>query len=70
MPFDILLSKAPDFASARAPVAPLEQFEFSAAFRRDAGAIRLTINGKDQGALGDDGEVLTRTVKVPAPPSR
>ena len=36
----------------------------------DAGAIRLTINGKDQGALGDDGEVLTRTVKVPAPPSR
>jgi hypothetical protein len=36
----------------------------------DAGAIRLTINGKDQGPLGDDGEVLTRTVKVPAPPNR
>jgi hypothetical protein len=36
----------------------------------DAGAIRLTINGKDQGRLGDDGEVLTRTVKVPAPPNR
>jgi len=36
----------------------------------DAGAIRLTINGKDQGPLGDDGEVLTRTVKVPASPDR
>jgi hypothetical protein len=36
----------------------------------DAGAIRLTINGKDQGRLGDDGEILTRTVKVPAPPNR
>jgi hypothetical protein len=36
----------------------------------DAGAIRLTINGKDQGPLGDDGEVLTRTVKVPAPTKR
>jgi hypothetical protein len=36
----------------------------------DAGAIRLTINGKDQGPLGDDGEVLTRTVKVPATPNR
>jgi hypothetical protein len=36
----------------------------------DAGAIRLTINGKDQGPLGDDGEVLTRTVKVPASPNR
>ena len=36
----------------------------------DAGAIRLTINGKDQGALGGDGEVLTRTVKIPPSPKR
>ena len=36
----------------------------------DAGAIRLTINGKDQGALGGEGEVLTRTLKIPASPKR
>jgi hypothetical protein len=36
----------------------------------DAGAIRLTINGKDQGKLGDDGEVLTRTLKIPPSPNR
>ena len=46
---------------------------FAPANKRDraggrGGAIRLqTINGKDQGPLGDDGEVLTRTVKITAP---
>jgi hypothetical protein len=36
----------------------------------DAGALRLTINGKDQGALGGDGEVVTRTLKIPPSPKR
>jgi hypothetical protein len=36
----------------------------------DAGAIRLTINGKDQGAFGAEGEVLTRILKIPASPKR
>jgi len=34
----------------------------------DAGAIRLTVDGKDHGALGQDGQILTRTWN--APPSR
>jgi hypothetical protein len=36
----------------------------------DAGAIRLTMNGQDRGTLGRDGEVVTRTLKTPAPPNR
>jgi hypothetical protein len=36
----------------------------------DAGAIRLSINGQDQGALGPDGEVITRTFTSAAPPGR
>lgn len=36
----------------------------------NAGAIRLTINGEDRGTLGREGEVVTRTVKTPAPSNR
>jgi hypothetical protein len=32
----------------------------------DAGAIRVAIDGKDQGPLGRDGEVVTRTFTAPA----
>jgi hypothetical protein len=32
----------------------------------DAGAVRLEIGGKDQGTLGRDGEVVTRTFTLPA----
>lgn len=32
----------------------------------DAGAVRLSIRGADQGALGRDGQVVTRTFDVPA----
>ncbi len=31
----------------------------------DAGAVRLSINGTDQGPLGRDGEVVTRSFSVP-----
>ena len=31
----------------------------------DAGAVRLTIGGKDQGTLGKNGEVVTRTFAIP-----
>jgi hypothetical protein len=31
----------------------------------DAGAVRLSIGGQDQGALGRDGEVVTRTFSLP-----
>ena len=34
----------------------------------DAGAVRVSIAGKDQGPLGRDGEVATRTFTPPAPP--
>lgn len=33
----------------------------------DAGALRLSIGGKDQGPLGPDGVVVTRTFSVPGP---
>lgn len=36
----------------------------------DAGAVRLTIRGEDQGVLGRDGEVVTRSFTVPAAPPR
>ena len=32
----------------------------------DAGAVRLTIRGEDQGTLGRDGQVVTRSFTVPA----
>jgi Domain of unknown function (DUF4115) len=35
----------------------------------DAGAIRLTVRGQDQGVLGRTGEVVTRTFNVPPPPA-
>jgi uncharacterized protein DUF4115 len=36
----------------------------------DAGAVRLSIAGQDQGVLGGAGEVVTRTFTVPAAPAR
>lgn len=33
----------------------------------DAGSLRLTIDGQDRGALGPEGEVITRTIRTPAP---
>ena len=36
----------------------------------DAGAVKLSIRGKDQGALGRDGQVVTRTFPVPPAPPR
>jgi uncharacterized protein DUF4115 len=36
----------------------------------DAGAVRLAINGQDQGRLGRDGEVVTRTLTLPAASKR
>jgi cytoskeleton protein RodZ len=32
----------------------------------NAGAVRVTVNGEDRGLLGAEGEVLTRTVRIPA----
>lgn len=36
----------------------------------DAGAVRLLLHGRDQGSLGRDGEVVTRTFTVPPSPER
>jgi hypothetical protein len=36
----------------------------------DAGAIRVTINGKDQGVLGRDGQIAARTWTAPPAPAR
>jgi hypothetical protein len=36
----------------------------------DAGAVRLSLGGQDQGFLGPEGQVVTRTFRVPAPPAR
>jgi hypothetical protein len=36
----------------------------------DAGAVRLSIGGKDHGFLGREGEVVTRTFAVPAAAQR
>lgn len=36
----------------------------------DAGAVRLSIGGQDQGFLGREGAVVTRTFTVPSAPSR
>ena len=36
----------------------------------DAGAVKLSIRGEDQGVLGRDGEVVTRTFTVAAAPKR
>jgi hypothetical protein len=54
-------------ADAHVPLGPGRTIVIRAG---DAGAIRLAINGKDQGPLGGDGEVVTRTFTAPAPPSR
>ncbi|HEY7497889.1 MAG TPA: DUF4115 domain-containing protein [Vicinamibacterales bacterium] len=36
----------------------------------DAGAIRLTVGGKDLGVLGRDGQIGTRTITAPGAPAR
>ena len=36
----------------------------------NAGALQVTINGEDRGVLGAEGEVVTRTLRIPAPPVR
>jgi hypothetical protein len=34
----------------------------------DAGGVRLTVNGRDGGVLGGDGQVVTRTFTPPTAP--
>lgn len=36
----------------------------------NAGAVQVTINGEDRGSLGAEGEVVTRTLQVPATTAR
>ena len=36
----------------------------------NAGAVQVTINGEDRGSLGAEGEVVTRTLQIPATPAR
>jgi hypothetical protein len=36
----------------------------------NAGAIRVKVHGQDRGLLGAEGEVVTRTVRIPAAPAR
>ncbi len=36
----------------------------------NAGAVQVTINGEERGFLGAEGEVVTRTLQVPAAPAR
>jgi hypothetical protein len=36
----------------------------------NAGAVRVTINGEDRGLLGPEGEVVTRTLQIPAAANR
>ena len=36
----------------------------------NAGAVQVTINGEDRGFLGAEGDVVTRTLQVPATPAR
>ena len=49
-------------AGARVPFTAERTIEIRAG---DAGAVRLTIGGRDQGPLGRDGEVVTRSFTVP-----
>lgn len=49
---------------------PLRAGATSAIRAGNAGALRLTIDGEDRGLLGPEGEVMTRTVRVPALTSR
>jgi hypothetical protein len=32
--------------------------------------VQVTINGEERGSLGAEGEVVTRTLQIPAPPVR
>jgi hypothetical protein len=54
-------------ADTRVPLTALESIVIRTG---DAGAVRLSIGGQDQGFLGREGEVVTRTFTVPAPPAR
>ena len=54
-------------ADARIPLTPISQIVVRAG---DAGAVRVTIAGKDQGPVGRDGEVATRAFTITAPAVR
>lgn len=49
-------------ADSRIPLTPTRTIVIRTG---DAGAVRLTIGGKDQGILGREGQVVTRTFTVP-----
>jgi hypothetical protein len=50
-------------AGTRVPLSPQKTITIRTG---DAGAVRLTIAGQDQGFLGREGTVVTRTFTVPA----
>jgi uncharacterized protein DUF4115 len=54
-------------AGARVPLRATRSIVIRAG---DAGAVRLTIGGQDQGALGPKGQVVTRTFAVNSPTAR
>ena len=54
-------------ADVRLPFDPRQQIVVRAG---DAGAVRVSIDGKDQGTLGRDGFPVTRTFPVPPSPAR
>jgi len=49
---------------------PLPAGSTAAVRAGNAGAVQVTINGEDRGLLGAEGEVVTRTLQIPAPPVR
>jgi hypothetical protein len=54
-------------ANARIPLDPKERLVIRAG---DAGALRVSIDGKDQGAFGPDGIPVTRAFPIPPAPPR
>jgi hypothetical protein len=52
-------------ANARVPLNPTQRIVVRTG---DAGALRVSIDGKDQGPLGRDGEVVTRMFPLSPPP--
>jgi hypothetical protein len=49
---------------------PLPAGSTAAVRAGNAGAVQVTINGEDRGLLGAEGEVVTRTLQIPASPVR
>jgi len=49
---------------------PLPSGSTAAIRAGNAGAVQVTINGEERGLLGAEGEVVTRTLQVPAAPAR